>query len=424
MKKCLMAALALLASLQATAATLPINDQTQVVLGSGVEPITGERKEQCIEYDEKDIKFMDGDDIRRGSGPVDPDEMPGVGQGVSTKVVTSNTEAFNFLNIEVSAQASYLAYSGGGSYSQTEKSFHRTDRMSVGLSAAQDYGRREITRFKLKPKYARMAAKADKTEFYKNCGREFVVGYRLGQGLKILLTSSNDLSESYSRIHAAAKGSAQVGAFGGSASASFEKMAQEMMKFGSLEVVYKGFGTGPIKTLSVFLNSEADVKKFGDTVAKFANDLDSSTAVKTHYITRPYEETIAEYDSIAIEARRKRIQSLYGSYVQIQDDYERVLRINQHSIPGQLSRLCNLEGQLSCREYLRLLDDRKRALEKAQENAVAHIRTCVTNEDVNQCKGLSIDELYPDLTSQVLWPKQYKKVLLDAFLKQHVNRRE
>lgn len=419
MKHILFTFVALSISVAAHGALLPIVEDTQYVLGSGVEPITGLRKETCIEFDDHDIKFEDGNDLR--ALPGDRTSNPGRGSA-EFRVITSNTEAYSFLNIDVAAKASLLAFSGGGSYSKADKSYQRSDRMSIGLTTVHDYGRFEIKSYRLKPRYAEMAARTDKTDFYRACGREFVVGYRMGQGLKVLLTSSDELSESYHHVKATMEAKTNVGIFSGSASASFEQTAQEMLKYGRLEISYRGYGMGPLRTTATLLTSNTEVKSFGDKIADYISTMDPNQAVKTHYITRSYEETMGDYDQLAIDVRRHTIGLLYGTYVSIRDDYDRLVKVTRTTLPYQVRSLCETEGVLTCSEYIALLDKKKVALEKARAKVIEQIRKCVQVDRLSECRELDIGEMYPDLQSQIIWPKQYRQILWEAFLKRQMER--
>ena len=219
------------------AETIEIHDKSELFLGNGVNPLTERGFKKCIQHDPKEV-YQDG------SSSLPIGEVSAVDLPVRIEHITSYEQMSKYSSSSMSAGVSYAFVSASLSRSEQKGSSMFSDSASVGLDMSADYGRFALTNVRLKPEYAKLAQE-NREAFYKECGTEYIVGYRLGQGIRVKMSTSANSSASYSRVKTAVGVAVSTGAIGGSLAGQFENAASSLMTASALEINIFTYGAGP-----------------------------------------------------------------------------------------------------------------------------------------------------------------------------------
>ncbi len=404
----------LFSSLGAHALDLQGGPSSRFRLGHGVEPLTQQVFNRCIEYD-KGFENENG---------LDPDGLPksGVEMPVRIEQVTSVSQLDRYSSSSVSAGASYAFVSGGFSRTQTSAKSVFSDRAMVGIEAGTNYGRFYLKNPRLKPEYAQLAA-TNIRKFYDTCGTEYISGFTLGQGLRVLMTASTDITKSFESMSAAVSAGVQYGAIGGSFAGSFANAASSLLALGSLQVDFVSYGGGELKDLSGLIKSDGDAKQFRDLISKYMEGLDATKAVRTGYISQPYFPD-RSYDPLLTEVKHTAIKRLFEDFRYLHQNQD---RLNQAFAENGTLRAMKKECEPAdrkpiCDTYLASLTALNKKVTEKLDRIRDAVSACVAAKTVADCDRFVRDRYEVEELRRTMWPAHFRYQLLQSNLDEIRNR--
>lgn len=401
--------LAFLLNSFAQAAIIRNSPDNEARLGHGIKVATEQLYPSCIRnFSPKDVVSEDA---------LSNDHMPAgtLRLEVTSEVIRSYQKLDEYLNESISANVQYMAYSGSAQYSHEKQTSLSSDQITVGIRAKADFGRWYLKNPEIKTEL-QSVGKSNPQKFYQTCGTEFVSGYRLGQGLNIVLRTLETSSYSYEKIQAGATASAKFASGGGSVQAAFLNVASSLLKFGSLEVRIIGYGTGGLATTAEIIKTPKDVEKIVEIISDMLKQMDSKQSVITEYLTSPYPIQYQPYMAIAGEAQKTTLNDLYGAFRKVDSDLSRMRQYVAGSLVHDMGDLCNIQEirdgkEMSCAQYAEYVQAQTEALDKARTELVAGVQRCANGNGIEGCKLTDL-KVYLDLADQVrLWPGQYQHKL-------------
>lgn len=393
-----------------SAAILPNTDTNEAKLGGGIRVETEQIFPTCLEpFDRNKMQAEDSNSTTR-----DPKGAKTL--RVKSEVIRSFESLDEYTNESISAEVSYMAYSGSAHYNRESKFSLSSDTITVGIKAEANYGRWYIRKPTLKSEFAKLAAK-NPTEFYKRCGREYVSGYKLGQGLNIILRTEKFSSSSYEKVDAGVSGSVSAGqGASGSVQAAFLSVTEKLMNYSSLNVQIIGFGVNGLRSTSKILRSKRDVEEILRTISEMVAAISENNAVVTDYMTSTYPIMDQKYSGALGEARRQTLKGFYSAFRQVDTDLSRIRNYVNHDFRVDYQSLCDLSAKdrgpaMSCDDYARYITDETINLNQARAKLIAAIQKCANGEGIDSC-GLGDLEVQMRLAKRArLWPHQYRRTL-------------
>lgn len=305
-----------------------------------------------------------------------------------------------------------MAYSGSFNLDSTNQYNFASDQLALGIKADADYGRWFLNHVRLKPEMKTLA-QSDINAFYKKCGHEYVAGYKMGQGLSVLLStvSRSEFSKTDLNVQGGVKGS--VGELSASAEAAFTSMASSLLRYGSLQVRISGFGGGSLNSNSALITTERDLKRFSDEISRRVAAFKIEEATKTHFITSQYPEINNQYLDILYNGRRNALQNLYSDFRKVSSELNRLREVVRTDFEKQYGNLCKYTGSMTCREYGGYLMDLLKRDEASIRSINEAARKCVATDDLKDCATPNIYILNPSL-GKTMWPEAFQMLLYQA----------
>lgn len=391
------------------AAIIRNSPDNEARLGSGIKVATEQLYPSCINsFSPKDVVSEDGrSDDHNPAGTLRLE--------VTSEVIRSYQKLDEYLNESISADVQYMAYSGSAQYNHEKQTSLSSDQITVGIRAKADFGRWYLKNPEIRNDLLSLS-KSNTQKFYQTCGTEFVNGYRLGQGLNIVLRTLEASSYSYEKIQAGATASAKFGSGGGSVQAAFLNVASSLLKFSSLEVRIIGYGTGGLATTAQIIKTPKDVDKIVEIISDMLNQMDSKQSVITEYLTSPYPIQYQPYMAIAGEAQKTTLNDLYGAFRKVDSDLSRMRQYVGQNLVSDTENLCDIQEikdgkEMSCEQYAEYVAFQTRSLDKARNELVAGIQKCANGNGIEGC-SLTDLKVHLELADQIrLWPKQYRHKL-------------
>lgn len=394
---------------------ITVTPATELTLGYGTNADTEDRLGECIDTSQAIYEAADGQ-----PNTIAPDS-PSAALALDVKSISSYTDIDTFTDISVSGKIKTASYGGGFSYNNTEIYSLTADSAMVGIRASADYGRWYLKDPKLKPEYQELY-KRDPAEFFRVCGTEYVSGYRLGQGVKVLLSTANKSTYSYEKISASANASASFGAGSGSVSASFLNVASSLLKMGSLNVSVRAYGSQGLDTLSGLITAQSDVTKLAEQISQIVGKMKPDHSTRYVFLTSPYPVQSLSFNNSPImrEHRAQTLRSLYDDYRRLSQDLTRAnaLVTNLPSLLGQWGALCNYATAESgsCENYIAKMNELRTKIQDAIGKLDGLSRECAIAQKIADCRaGDAADVRVNELTIKT-WEQQYKKLLREALL--------
>ncbi|SME98277.1 hypothetical protein [Pseudobacteriovorax antillogorgiicola] len=389
-------------------AVIPITTESEARLGFGIDPIYEQNYENCVEFDDGVVSEDSHSESTFNSG------APSL--KLDQRQITTHKEVDRFLNASISGSFSYLGATGSFSTSYENRFDLDSDNLTIGIEAIADYGRFYLKNVRIKPEYAALSDK----EFERRCGREYISGYRLGQGVYILMSLSESTLETYEKITAdfdASKG-------GNTIESNFVKSAELLSKYGQLTVAARVFGGGDVASLSALLANSKDAEKFMTQIESYLKKMKKSQAVRTKYLTSAYPGRPNDISAVTFQSYKKEtLTDLYSDYRKVMTSLSRVRSYIREGGPALRryfgSRLCQVSESSrgpNCNEYISALNTLKDDLEEAVAVINKHASNCIAARQTSECKTPDVETLNVYDLTIIRWPGQYKKVLLDQLL--------
>lgn len=399
-------------SVNSSAAILRNDVNSTIRLGYGIDTsilkVFG--AQPCVEFDPNDVEHADSpnSNVRNPTGTK--------GFNVYKEVVTSSMQADEYTHTSVSASLNYFAASG--KFNADDKQVYKmsSDQLAIGIKAEADYGRWYLKHVRLKPMMYWLA-KLDKQAFFAKCGHEYVNGYKLGQGLSVLLTTLNRTSfysQEFSSSTSVSIGGSSVGV---AASAAFESAAKELIKLGKVQVRVTGYGTTALP--SETLSSEEDIITFSKKIRDIVEKMRTQDAQEISYITSPYPNVSYTADPIMEEIKHNTFESLFSDFRRVSSDLDHLRSIARSSVPAQISGLCQQRGIKECTDYGNYLDHLIQLDQQAIDTIDQQAMACEKAEHAGDCVSTSVWVIHPelaDVASGVKWPSYYRRLLYQAGL--------
>lgn len=392
---------------------IPSRENTEVRLGYGVDIITEEPLERCMDWDE-------GEYIREDAAAgAQAAEQSTRGLEIHVEQISSYKQYDEFSRQSVSANISAKFYSGGYNYDGNRSSKMQSDQVIVGMKAFADYGRSYLKNPRLKPEFQELLEKNPRV-FYARCGTEYISGFNEGQGIYVLMSTTANLQESYRNVAQSLK--AKMRAFGAKAelSASFENIATSLLKFGALKIDVSLMGGSSLGSLSVLLSNDVDVAQFKEKIAEIMGELQRSAAQRHIYISSVYPGISSREGKVLASIKRETLKELFADYRKLMDNLLRLRKIIHSSDTFELptsgfSNICT-KYPVQCKEYLLQLAEREKGLRGALDKVNELSDNCVAAEKPSECKTLSPQELNIDEMTLIDWPDQFKGFLYQQWL--------
>jgi len=398
----------------AHATILDVHDRSELRLGYGVDPLTEQIFDQCIEFTSADVKPE--------SGIFESEKFSSVNTPVTVEHITSMDQMSKYSSSSMSGSVSYTSVSASMSESTTNASSMFSDRASVGLDMSADYGRRYITNVNVKPYYEELF-KTDKEKFYELCGREYVAGYKLGQGLRVLMSVSASSASSYATLNRSIGAAVQYGGLGAGISGAFSNASSSLMTSSALEVSLYAYGAGPLKSVSQIVKTESDANQFRALLSSYVDLMTPDLAVKTHYITMPYFLYESGGGPILRETQRRVVRSLYSDFLLLNDHLKRLdnsLRSNSlRSYIG--NKVCDKYSD-QCDNYIASIKLYRDETESAIQEVETLFHQCKNAEKVSDCKTFSEIHTMNDMLMKIIWPNHFRYKMLQTYLEEIKNR--
>lgn len=406
---------ALMAANISHAAVLRNDVNTTIRLGYGIDTDIAQvfDGESCVEFDPNNVVNEDS----RNPNEQAPTHTKLF--NVAKEVVSSSLQMDEYTHTSVSASINYMVASAGYSMDDKQVSKLKSDQVAVGIKVDADYGRWYLKNVKLKPEMARLAQR-DLQAFFAKCGHEYVSGFKLGQGLKVLMTTVS--RSSFYRHDRTEEFNADVGSGDVSAkvNATIQQSAMQLLNYGSLQVKVTGYGNSGISVVSDILRNEGEVKKFVEQVSKMVSDMTTNSAVKSAYVTSRYPGIPSSaYDPMLAQIKYNTYQSLFSDFRKVLSDLERLRLIARNGFAGQFWTMCNASSAQKCQEYGNYINYLIGINEQALRDINSAARKCVKAVKAEDCVSTSVWVVNPvlgELQKSVKWPYQFRKELYQAEL--------
>lgn len=403
------ATLAMLHSLPSFAAIIPNTDKNEVSLGKGIRVETEQIFPTCLETFQYDEMIAE-DSFGNNRSPKGAKTLE-----VKSEVIRSYQSLDEYTNESYSADVQYMAASGSAHYNREAHMQLSNDSITVGIKAHANYGRWYIKEPRLKAEFLKLAA-TNLPAFYKRCGQEFVSGYKLGQGISIILRTQDFSSLNQEKIDSGANASISAASGSASVQAAFLSVANKLLAYGSLEVQIVGYGVNGLSSTSQILKSKKDVESILDVISNMITDLDPNNAVVTHYMTSNYPISDQNYSGVQGEARRQSLSDLYSAYRQIETDLGRLRHYVNVDFKSDYQRLCELTEKEtkkipSCDQYTAYIASEVKNLSQAQDHLIKAIQDCALGDTIKSCRLADLETQIMLAQKSRLWPKQYRRLL-------------
>lgn len=380
---------------------------SRLKLGIGVNPLTEQPHESCIEYEKE--RFEDG------SSELRPDDFTATNLPVIVEHITSYEQMSKYSSSSVGASVSYAFVSASLSQSREEGSNMFSDQASVGLDMSADYGRYFVTNVRLKEEYKKLAQE-NRKEFYRKCGTEYVAGYRVGQGIRVKMSVSASAVSSYSRISTAVGAAVNYGALGAGLSGAFSNAASSLMAASSMQIEMTTFGTGNLQSISTIVATENDAVKFREKLAEYVRNVRPESAIKTHFITLPYFPEDTEYNPMLVQVQRSTVRSLYSDFMILLGNKERLEEtLRNGNLRVYLGVACNKAAE-ECDTYIQTMEKEAEWVESEMEDLSQRFQKCLNATTIHDCKTKPDVHVRQTRLQRIIWPKHFRYKLLQAQL--------
>lgn len=134
--------------------------------------------------------------------------------------VETNEQLRMALGVDVSAEASYFGFGGGGSMMSQTQINRRSNSLTLVLRANSEYLRRFATNPQLTPQAESWIEQNQYDTFIENCGSHYITSERRGSTVAVIINIDNASSELQQTIRTTARASGAFGPLSGRASAS------------------------------------------------------------------------------------------------------------------------------------------------------------------------------------------------------------
>lgn len=392
---------------------IPARENTEVRLGYGVDVVTEEPLEKCIEWNKDSYER---EDAAAGAKAADGSTRS---LGIQVEHISSYEQYDDFSRQSVSANISYKVYSGSYNYEGNHSSKMQSDQVMVGMKAFADYGRSYLKDVKLRPEFAELLEK-DPKAFYTRCGTEYISGFKEGQGIYMLMSTTSNLQESYDHVSHSVKASMKSVGVKADFSASFLDIATSLLKFGSLKIDVRLVGGSSLSSISNLVSSTMDVENFKTKITDIMKGLERSAAQRYVYISSPYPGITDKDGKILASIKKETLKDLFSDYRKLMDNLVRLRKIirSSDSFILPISGFANIctKYPLQCKEYLLTLGTREKALRNALDRVNELSDACVVAKKPSDCSSLSAEEINIDELSMIKWPDQFKGFLYEQWL--------
>lgn len=407
--------------MMAQATMIPIDDRTEVALGDGVDPVTGQRFNPCIKYDPNNVEPEDFKD-EKNKEEEEKKRSSARKMKVEVQQVTSYRDFDRYTNTSVSGSFNY--YGSGGSFSVDQESRNTmfSDQASLGISDEADYGRWYLSGVELLPEMAELA-KRDPDQFYKMCGREYIAGYIRGQGIRILMSTEKNSVYSYERIQASLHAAYNGAVTKGSLDASFTNIASELIKNGMLRINYFSFGSGDLSSANELIRNQDDINAYREKIADIVQKMKGDQAVKTVYITRTYPKLQGSYDPIFAAHQKQTFDLLYSDYRRLFDTRKRLASIMGPDFSNFADRQCVADYKKYCVDYVDRLEESRQQVEDAIGLIDRLAMQCAHAKTKEDCVLPSLRQINLDVLTQIQWPMQFRYAMYLQMLEDIKNRK-
>jgi hypothetical protein len=188
-------------------------------LGAGFDPNDlSQGKLRCIEFE------------------IAPDEVGALTTEFAELLVRNSTQLKSALNVDLKIDASYLIFSGEGSFAYTDSTLFEARSLTAVLSAITRYGRLTMKNPKLSSTAQNLIDTGKMRDFAERYGSAFVVQEDRGASVSMILMISDVSEDVINKINTSMAAKGGFGPFSASAKTIFQTESQRASREGRLNV--------------------------------------------------------------------------------------------------------------------------------------------------------------------------------------------
>lgn len=294
--------------------------------GVGIETLTGQTKETCVDFDEKDLKYPDHESSVSGVGHLSEVD------GSYNQFVIDSYEKFDaFHNKNLSADIKSLTYSGDFSISDENKHKSSSTEFQVAIVFKKVLGQVLLNarKTKLQSEFQELQ-KNDPAGFERICGDSYISGAIKGQGLKILMSVTKKYAYDYHSFSSELNASAQGAAVSGKIHIGVKSAVEKLMTMGSVTIEITHYGmTKNNKGITAIINSKEDLSKVIETVASIIESSEHADSVTTDFIVSPYVNFFNKLGLSVVNEEKmrslRRFYQVYRTLTDVREEYQIVI---------------------------------------------------------------------------------------------------
>lgn len=248
---------------------------------------------------------------------IDLDDTNNLGSKMSSNFVSNHRELLETMDIGMSMSADMTfaeLFSAQGSFSaHYNKTFKlKEDEISFVLYLTQDYGRKAIVNPELKPQYQALLDEGKYEGFRELCGTHYYTLMQRKSYVVAMVKISGLSKETKKSFDAKYSSKLELDAFdiGGTFSASYKQLMQEVNKLAKVSVEFFAIGGDGIVKLTDVMNSSTsqDINAIVQGLTKYAETMTEDKAAPAKFKLNLYPGY--PYDAVRLNFREKRLIDL------------------------------------------------------------------------------------------------------------------
>ena len=331
--------------------------------------------------------------IASGGGPLDPGALT---TALSTILVTNSVQLSSALSLDAKINASYLTFSGGASFSYSEKSLFSENSATVVVSASTEYGRRALTPpIKLTPEAEQIVG--DGKHFADVCGTRFVAIERRGASVFAIINISNIDTADVTDMKTNMQASGGWGPLSGGASAAFERALSRAAQTGQLSVQIvatggvglSGLGDQVIAIASASSQPQA-LNNIAAALSTFLKQFNIDNSAPIGFYVASMSDFGWKPNSVDIwnERHERDLRNIVAEYRKTSDIFDQAEGIIQNTDP--LSNILDLKTINSIKSETGIIQN-------YMDKLADIFKKCKSNEDCNLPPQPYPDNIVPSL---------------------------
>ena len=288
------------------------------------------------------------------------------------------------LGIDAKVDASYLAFSGGATFSYNSRQAFDRNALTYVISARTEYGNRRLRNPQLTPAAQQLLAAERHADFRNRCGSLYVVEERRGAAVHVILRITDVDASMVESQSAGVKASGGIGAFSASADIQFKEQLERAASAGRLDiqvVATGGAGFGGLAELVRAASARTDaLTAIQSALATYIGQFNLQNAAATGFHLASMEDFDwnPAFSNPWPATRQRRLEALTMRFRAASDTVAEIIAILNHSD----SRWTLFQGdqEVKLRQardvYEAFIDGLQDAHRRCKENPQAGIEIC------------------------------------------------